>query len=94
MRTCGWLPRVSGAARGDPWLQSCGQDLGERTWPACYVEWWFGDGAPGLDRDRPMLFEEVARRLINIEEHEYSLPSDEEKYVAARQSRFNAPEIV
>ena len=41
-----------------------------------------------------MLFEEVARRLINIEEHEYSLPNDEEKYVAARQSRFNAPEIV
>ena len=22
-----------------------------RTWPACYVEWWFGDGAPGLDRE-------------------------------------------
>ena len=22
------------------------------TWPACYVEWWFGDGAPGLHRDR------------------------------------------
>ena len=19
-----------------------------RTWPACYVEWWFGDGAPNL----------------------------------------------
>ena len=40
-----------------------------------------------------MLFEEVARRLINIEEHEYSLPNDEEKYEAARQSRFNKPEI-
>ena len=35
-----------------------------RTWPPCYVEWWFGDGAPGLDRERPMLFEQVARRLI------------------------------
>ena len=22
------------------------------TWPASYVEWWFGDGAPGLHRDR------------------------------------------
>ena len=44
-----------------------------RTWPACYVEWWFGDGAPGLDRERPMLFEQVARRLIDIEEHEYTL---------------------
>ena len=40
-----------------------------------------------------MLFEEVARRLINIEEHEYSLPNDEKKYEAARQSRFNKPEI-
>ena len=20
-----------------------------RTYPACYVEWWFGDGAPGLE---------------------------------------------
>ena len=39
-----------------------------RTWPASYVEWWYGDGAPNLERDRPMLFEEVARRLINIEE--------------------------
>ena len=33
-----------------------------RAYPACYVEWWFGDGAPALERDRPMLFEQVARR--------------------------------
>ena len=65
-----------------------------RTYPACYVEWWFGDGAPGLDRERPMLFEQVARRLINLEEHEYSLASDQEPYKAARQSRFNNPEII
>ena len=31
-----------------------------RTCPACYVEWCFGDGAPGLDRERPILFEQVA----------------------------------
>ena len=49
-----------------------------RTWPACYVEWWFGDGAPGRDRDRPMLFEQVARRLIDLEEHEYMLSTDDE----------------
>ena len=24
-----------------------------RTWPACYAEWRFGDGAPGLDRGCP-----------------------------------------
>jgi hypothetical protein len=65
-----------------------------RTYPACYVEWWFGDGAPGLDRERPMLFEQVARRLINIEEHEYTLAADTEPYQASRQSRFNTPEII
>ena len=53
------------------------------TWPACYVEWWFGDGAPGLDRERPMLFEQVARRLIDIEEHEYTLATDDVPYVAS-----------
>ena len=41
-----------------------------------------------------MLFEEVARRLVNLEELEYTLPSDDEPYVASKQSRFNTPEIV
>ena len=65
-----------------------------RTWPACYVERRFGDGAPGLDRERPMLFEQVARRLIDIEEHEYTLATDGVPYVASCQSRFNNPEII
>ena len=65
-----------------------------RTYPACYVEWWFGDGAPGLARERPMLFERAARRLINIEEHQYSLATDVEPYKASCQSRFNTPEII
>ena len=41
-----------------------------------------------------MLFEEVARRLLNIEELEYDLPSDTLKYRAACTSRFNTPEHV
>ena len=41
-----------------------------------------------------MLLEQVARRLINIEEHQYSLPSDTEPYKASCQSRFNNPEII
>ena len=65
-----------------------------RTHPACYAEWWFGDGAPALERDRPMLFEQVARRLLNIEEHEYHLGSDPEPYRASCTSRFNNPEII
>ena len=28
-------------------------------WPACYTAFWFGDGAPNLERKRPMLFEQV-----------------------------------
>ncbi len=46
--------------------------------------------------ERPILFEQVARRLINIEEHQCSLPSDEEPYEAScqYQSRFTNPEIV
>ena len=65
-----------------------------RTWPASFVGFWFGDGAPNLDRQRPMLFEQVARRLIEIEELEYSLASDPEPYEASCQSRFNNPEII
>ena len=67
-----------------------------RTWPAAFVQFWFGDGAPNLDRDRPMLFEEVARMLMNREELMYSLSSDSESqpYRASGQSRFNTPELV
>jgi len=41
-----------------------------------------------------MLFEQVARRLINFEEQQYSLPSDVELYKAKCQSRFNNLEII
>ena len=43
-----------------------------------------------------MLFEEVARMLMNREELEYSLSSDSESqpYRASGQSRFNTPELV
>jgi hypothetical protein len=41
-----------------------------------------------------MLFEEVARRVINLEELEYSLATDVQPYEASNQSRFNTPEIV
>ena len=30
-----------------------------RSWPACFVEFWFGDCASNVDRHRPMLFEQV-----------------------------------
>ena len=65
-----------------------------RTWPVCFTEWWFGDGAPNLQRDRPMLFEEVAAMLLEREELEYQLENEEERYEARSPSRFVAPEIV
>ena len=41
-----------------------------------------------------MLYELVARRLMNIEEREDSLPSDTEPFKASCQNRFNTPELV
>ena len=41
-----------------------------------------------------MLYEEVARRLMNIEELEYHLDSDTEVYEASEQSRFDTAEII
>lgn len=37
-----------------------------RSWPACYTEFWFGDGAPNLERERPMLFEQVFATITTI----------------------------
>ena len=65
-----------------------------RTWPCCFTEWWFGDGAPNLARQRPMLFEEVAAMLLEREELQYFLEADEAPYTARAPSRFVAPEIV
>ena len=64
-----------------------------RTWPVSSVHWWFGDGAPNLERCRKMLFEEVARMLLDREELEYHLANDESKYVARSPSRFTEPEV-
>ena len=40
-----------------------------------------------------MLLEQVARRLFNVEEMQYSRASDAQPYQASNQSRFNAPEL-
>ena len=65
-----------------------------RTYPICSVHWWFGDGAPNLQRQRPMLFEEVARRLIDLEEMEYTLPGDETPYRARSPCCFTDLEVL
>jgi hypothetical protein len=65
-----------------------------RTWAISSVNWWFGDGAPNLQRQRPMLFEEVGRMLIDREEMEYALPGDDTPYEARSPSRFTDPEVL
>ena len=54
-----------------------------RSWSACYVEFWFGDCAPNLDRDRPMLFEQV---LLIIIASPSGHPAD--LYASARMRNF------
>ena len=41
-----------------------------------------------------MLFEEVARRLIDAEEMEYMLPGDETPYESRSPSRFTDPGVL
>ena len=65
-----------------------------RSWPTSFVEWWFGDGAPNLERSRPMLFEEVARMLIDREELEYQTEEDAVEYHARSPSRFVSPDVL
>ena len=94
--TCQGSPAVYGENRALRDSQGGGPPLGSfsaRPYLACYVEWWFGDRALSLDRQRPMLYEQKARWLINIE-HQYALPSDTEPYKASSQSRVNNPEII
>ena len=35
-----------------------------RTYPAAWPEFWYGDGAPNLERDRYMPYEQFARMLL------------------------------
>ena len=39
------------------------------------------------------MYEQVARRLLTIEEHKYGLTSDTESYKAACRNKFGDPEI-
>ena len=69
-----------------------------RSWVACFVQWFFGDGTWNLERETPLLFEEWARMLQNREELEYHLPDDETafgvQYRARPRSRFIDSEII
>ena len=53
------------------------------TYPACFTEWFYGDGCPFLDRPVRLSCSEVFQALASREELEYQLPSDTERYVAS-----------
>ena len=65
------------------------------SWTLCFTEFFFGDCLP-FDRSRPVRVEPavVMELLLQREELEYSLQSDERPYVACPTSRWDNPEVV
>jgi hypothetical protein len=64
------------------------------TWTKCFCEFWYGDALPNSDRPRKLTFEQLFLTLIDREELEYQLDSDETPYIAGSQSRFDTLEFV
>ena len=71
------------------------------AWAAAFVEFFYGDCAPNLDRPRKVSVRELFDYLASREELEYSLTSDKENplipggcYRAPPQSRWNTPEFM
>ena len=70
------------------------------SWPASFVEFFYGDCAPNLDRPRKVSWRELFNYLMSREELEYCLPGDTANpdipggcYRAPGQSRWNTPEF-
>ena len=71
------------------------------AWPAAFVEFFYGDCAPNLDRPRRVGIRELFHYLASREELEYSLETDRDDplipegcYRAPPQSRWNSPEFM
>ena len=69
------------------------------SWPSCFVEFFYGDAVPNLERETKLRFEDVWRALLDREELEYHLPGDQDHlpggvYRARSRSRFDTPEFV
>ena len=71
------------------------------VWAAAFVEFFYGDCAPNLERPRKVGVRELFDYLASREELEYSLTSDKENplipggcYRAPPQSRWNTPEFM
>ena len=71
-----------------------------QAWPAAFVQFFYGDCAPNLDRPRRVSFKHLFKYLLEREELEYKLASDETDplvsggcYRAPPHSRWNNPEF-
>ena len=71
-----------------------------QAWPAAFVQFFYGDCAPNLDRPRRVSFKHLFKYLLEREELEYKLASDETDplvpggcYRAPLHSRWNTPEF-
>ncbi len=67
------------------------------TWTQCFSEFWYGDALPNMSeqKQKPRLtFEELFETLLDREELEYQLDSDNAPYCAMPKSRFDTPEHV
>jgi len=70
------------------------------AWPSAFVQFFYGDCAPNLDRPRRLGMRELFNYLANREELEHSLEPDiddplpEGCYRATTQSRWNTPEFI
>ncbi|CAE7160870.1 unnamed protein product [Symbiodinium necroappetens] len=64
------------------------------TWPACFTEFLYGDGCPGLKRDAACLFEQLFAYLLDRQELEYTIPGEEQHFRSPRQNRFSTPEMI
>ena len=71
------------------------------AWPAAFVQFFYGDCAPNLDRPQRVGVRELFYYLSTREELEYSLDSDKNNplipggcYRAPAQSRWNTPEFM
>ena len=65
------------------------------SWPACFVDFLYGDAAPNMpNRPRPLRMERLFACLIDREELAYTLPGEDEEYRPRPRSRFDSPEFM
>eukprot|EP00969_Alexandrium_andersonii_P033777 1476327-Alexandrium_andersonii.AAC.2 len=72
-----------------------------QAWPAAFVQFFYGDCAPNLDRPCRVRMRHLFKYLLEREELEYALPTDSADplipggcYRAPTQSRWNTPEFM